>query len=168
MARRTDSGAKVDIDEGSWAYLIASNPGNEALPGLRESLVGACEESGWSAVDRFLFGSAEHYLGPGDLLEGAVHAVRHADLVLAVIEGREGAADAELACALSQGRPIVGVRISGVPAGDSATEEMLKGHERVRMVECDGIDSCSRKVRATFSDPDFTEMVRQAAAEVEG
>lgn len=156
------------VDEGAWIYLISKAADRSTPNGLRDSVVEACEAGGWPVV-AWPFPAAAGPTDPGHIFEAARHAVVHADCVVALVGGAAETADAELALAFSHRRPIVGLRLSGgsFPAS-SAVEEMLGTYERARVIACDSPEECAVRLRATFSDPDFTETMREAAGEFAG
>ncbi|HEX5610319.1 MAG TPA: hypothetical protein VFX45_09535 [Solirubrobacterales bacterium] len=152
----------VGPDEGSWIYLCASGAELDAERSLVERVVEACEKSGWSAVS-WSPAPSKAEMDPGRFFQGVGHAVGHADVVIALIDGESDLANAELALAYSHRRPIVGVRLSTGSA--SPLQSWLAGYERARTIDCSDPDECFHGLREVLADPDFAETVRQAAGE---
>jgi hypothetical protein len=152
------------VDEGSWAYLIGSESDRGVTGLLRDRVIEACEASGWPAVS-WPPAKAGHEMDPGHLFEGVRHAVEHADVVVAMLGVDTGSTDAELAMAYGHRRPIVGVQLACEDVSVSATQAMLKGYERARMIVCADVDGCAAELRAVLSDPDFAATIHAAAGE---
>src|SRR3954453_20051538 len=136
-------------DESWWAYLSVGSTGIPAQRELVAELEQACAKSGWRAVSH-----------PPP--RGNGHAVEHADVVIAMIGGKDDMADAELTLAYSHGRPVVGLQIGEAPL-DSQPRILLAGYERARMVICDTPGECAVSLREALSDPAFVRTIRQAA-----
>jgi nucleoside 2-deoxyribosyltransferase len=149
------------MDEGSWIYLSAGPAEDPSDRSLREELAEACAKSGWAAVSHPPPEGTGAATDPGRFFASVSHAVEHADVVVAVIDGRSEMSDAELTLAYSHGRPIVGVQIGEGPLGSEARMS-LSQYDRARIVACDTPEQCAASLGEVLSDPVFAETIRQA------
>lgn len=149
-----------ELDESSWVYLSAGSSGQPADRVLLEQIIEACARSGWRTVSHpppTPDGAAD----PGRHFASVSHAVKHADVFVAMIGGEDEMADAELTLAYSHGRPVVGVQI-GEASLDTKARMLLAGYERARIVTCSTPGECAVSLQETLSDPAFVETIRQA------
>jgi hypothetical protein len=150
----------LELDESSWVYLSTGSSSQPADSALLELIVEACARSGWRTVTHpppKPGGAAD----PGRHFDSVSHAVKHADVFVAMIGGEDEITDAELTLAYSHGRPVVGVQI-GEASLDSQARALLGGYERARIVTCSTPGECAVSLRETLSDPVFIETIRQA------
>src|SRR3954464_6195629 len=110
-----DQPESPEFDESSWAYLSVGSTGIPAQRELVAELEQACAESGWRAVSHPPPRSNGSAAEPGRYFASVSHAVEHADVVIAMIGGKDDMADAELTLAYSHGRPVVGLQIGEAP-----------------------------------------------------
>lgn len=128
---------------------------------LLEKVVEACAKSGWRTVSHPPPDHHRAAADPGRYFASLSHAVEHADVVVAVIDGRDELADAELTLAYSHGRPVVGVQIGEAPL-DTPPKMLLSKYERARIVTCTSPSECAISLQDALSDPAFAETIRQA------
>jgi hypothetical protein len=150
-----------ELDEGSWVYLSTGPAESSAERALIEKVVEACAKSGWRTVRHPPPERNGSATDPGKYFASVSHAVEHADVVVAMIGGKDEIADAELTLAYSHGRPVVGVQIGEAPLDTQATM-LLAGYERARIVACASPSECAVSLQETLSDPAFVETIRQA------
>lgn len=150
-----------ELDEGSWVYLSAGTSAQPAGAALLEKIVEACAKSGWRTVSHPPPEQDGATSDPGRYFASVSHAVEHADVVVAMIGGRDEMADAELTLAYSHGRPVVGLQI-GEAHLDTQARALLAEYERARIVTCDSPGECAVSLHETLSDPTFVETIRQA------
>jgi hypothetical protein len=124
-------------------------------------VIEACANSGWKTVSHPPRDRKGVTVDPGLYFASVSHAVGHADVVVAVLGGKDEAADAELTLAYSHGRPVVGVQVSE-GALDTQARMLLCDYERARIVTCSTPGECATSLQEALSDPSFAETIRQA------
>jgi predicted alpha/beta-hydrolase family hydrolase len=147
-------------DESSWVYLSAGSAAGTGDKTMLEKVVEACAKSGWRTVSHPPpeQGAAAD---PGRYFASVSHAVEHADVVVAMIGGKDELADAELTLAYTHGRPVVGMQLEDA-ALDTQARTQLAGYERARIVTCSSPGECAISLQEALSDPAFVETIRQA------
>lgn len=151
-----------ELDESSWIYLSLWSGEQRLKNELHEQVVAACESNGWPAVSWSLPAHRGSPLDSARYFEGMCHAVEHADVVIAFVNGRSAMTDAELAFAYRHNRPVVGLRV-GSPDGESAVQAMLEGYGRAWLVEAPDVEGCMAGLRQALADPALAAIVRDEA-----
>jgi len=147
-------------DESSWVYLSAGSAAGAGDETMLEKVVEACAKSGWRTVSHPP-PAQDAAADPGRYFASVSHAVEHADVVVAMIGGKDELADAELTLAYTHGRPVVGMHLEDA-ALDTQARTLLAGYERGRIVTCSSPSECAISLREALSDPAFVATIRQA------
>lgn len=150
-----------ELDESSWVYLSIGSSSTSGDGELLMKVVEACARSGWPTVSHPPPNRDGAAADPGRYFASVSHAVEHADVVVAVLDGRDERADAELTLAYSHSRPVVGVQV-GETLLDTEARMFLAKYERARIVTCSSPGECAVSLYETLSDPAFVETIRQA------
>ena len=160
-----DQREPVELDEDSWVYLSAGASAHPEEETLLEKVIEACANSGWKTVSHPPRDRRGVTVDPGLYFASVSHAVEHADVVVAVLGGKDEAAsrarDAEAYHPNSHGRPVGGVEVSE-GALDTEARMLLSDYERARIVTCSTPGECATSLQEALSDPSFAETIRQA------
>jgi len=151
------------LDDSSWVYLSLWNLERHTGSEVQRRVVEACEASGWPAVSWSPPAHDGNVTDSARYFEGMAHAVEHADLVVAWVDGPSAMTDAELAFAYSHHRPVVGLRVSSEEMGISAVQAMLRRYKRAWLVDAPDVEGCLAGLREALGDPEFRGMVHDAA-----
>lgn len=155
------SDKRPSLDEGVWAYL--SLGGIEVHErSSHHRVIDACQECGWPAVG--WSPPLRHDLDSYEadrFFEGMEHAVRYADVFVAVLTGPSEIADKELELALRHRRPVVALLL-GDECRDSAAAG-LRDYDRGRWIDCADLDDCIGRLREVLTDPAFIATIDEAA-----
>lgn len=155
----------VEADEGSWVYV--SGPLQVADPrttvGICEKLAEAAEGSGWQAY-RSYRNLAEEPESSVPLIERLRYAVGHADVCLLYVGLPSSGVGAELAFACARKRPVIAVSLQGEQPS-RVVSSLLANYSRARSVVGTDAQECGHQVKLLLADPEFVEIVREAAGE---
>ena len=166
MGAQLDAKESLELHEGSWAYLSLSTAEGLTDDQFFQHIIGACESSGWPAL--IWSPSPRRAVDAADFerfVEGMSHAIAHADLVVAFIDGSSELADMELEFACEHRRPIIALRLSGRNFPASNVQEQIRSYDRIRVIECDDAEGCVACLRETLSNPEFSAIVEEALGE---
>jgi hypothetical protein len=152
--------------EGSWIYV--SGPmrasGFDDAEELSDRLAEVCEASGWQAYRPYTDArDAESPEAP--LIPRLRHAVGHAEACVFNIGNPFPDVGTELAWAAEHRRPVIAVQMRGDQPSPLLTS-LINEYDRAALLICNDPDDCAEKVRQTFHDPDWYEVVRAAGAEL--
>jgi hypothetical protein len=155
----------VEADEGSWVYvsgpLQVSDPRNTV--DVCEKLAEAAEGSGWQAYRSYRdLPKVPESSVP--LIEQLRYAVDHADVCLLYVGMPSSGVGAELAFACAGKRPVIAVSLQGEQPS-LVVSSLLTNYPRARSVVGTDAQECGNQVKLLLADPEFVDIVRQAAGE---
>jgi hypothetical protein len=132
--------------EGLWMYV--SLPSDEQLEGAVNDM---CRRHGWpvvTAADR--------------PTQRRLQALRLADACIVHVSPATPDAEAELAFALCEGRPVIAFR-SALETNAPLVDDLLRDHPAVHQLSCDDVAECVAALDGLLGDPVWQEQVAQAA-----
>jgi hypothetical protein len=132
--------------EGAWVY-VSLPPGERLEDGVHET----CRRHGWPV------------LTAGDeRSELRLQALRLADACVVHVSSASPDAEAELAFALREGRPVIALW-SATEARAPLVEDVLRTHPAVHQLRCDNVERCLDALDRVLGDPVWQQQVARAA-----
>jgi hypothetical protein len=132
--------------EGAWLYV--SLPHGERL---EDGVKATCQRHGWPVLT-----------ARGERSELRLQTLRLADACIVHVSSASPDAGAELAFALSEGRPVIALW-SVIGAKAPLVEDIMQAHPAIHRLRCDDVQECLAALDRILGDPVWQEQVALAA-----